>query len=242
MDYRLTDAWADPIGSTEHLHTEKLVRLRTNWCFAEPADSPGVSVSDRAAVTFGSFNNLTKVTDAMLRAWAEILRAVPRSKLLLKAGALVAASARDCVRGVFGQSGIDADRVTLLDPLTDHSAHLAAYWQMDIALDTFPYHGTTTTCEALWMGVPVVTLAGRAHVSRVGVSLLNSASLPELIAGDVGEYVKIAVDLANDRDRLRLLRASLRERMKGSLLMNPREFTANVEAKFREMVQEARAK
>jgi predicted O-linked N-acetylglucosamine transferase (SPINDLY family) len=107
---------------------------------------------------------------------------------------------------------------------------------MDIALDTFPYHGTTTTCEALWMGVPVVALAGQAHVSRVGVSLLNSAGLPELIAGDVGKYVKIAVDLANDRDGLRLLRASLRERMKGSVLMNGGEFTADVEAKFREMV------
>jgi predicted O-linked N-acetylglucosamine transferase (SPINDLY family) len=123
----------------------------------------------------------------------------------------------------------------MLGRIADPRGHLEAYQRVDVALDTFPYHGTTTTCEAMWMGVPVVSMAGRTHVSRVGASLLNNAGLPELIAGSAEEYVSIAADLAKDLPRLADLRRTMRERMRGSTLMDASRFARNVEAAYREM-------
>jgi predicted O-linked N-acetylglucosamine transferase (SPINDLY family) len=132
------------------------------------------------------------------------------------------------------QSGIDQDRIEL-SGYVDWSDHLARYGEIDIALDTFPYHGTTTTCEALWMGVPVVTLAGPMHVSRVGVSLLSSVGLADLVARDDETYVRLAVDLSRDLARLGTLRTTMRQRMQDSPLMDADRFARDVESAYRSM-------
>jgi len=238
MDYRLTDEYADPTGQTEVYHSEKLVRIDPcAWCFHPDDETPVVSDSASAVApaTFCCFNNFAKVTDSMLRIWAEILRAVPGSRLLVKSRALSSPSVRDHVVQIMGEQGIESTRLILLghEPLV--ADHLALYGQADIALDTYPYHGTTTTCEALWMGVPVITLAGQTHVSRVGVSLLSNVGLQDLIANTTDEYIRIAVALACDHSRLADLRNTLRHGMKASPLMDGTSFAQEMEAAYRAM-------
>jgi predicted O-linked N-acetylglucosamine transferase (SPINDLY family) len=238
IDYRLTDADADPPQPTDSASPEKLFRLpATAWCY-EPAPEAPAALDTRVhrsdQITFGSFNNFTKMNPPLAKHWAEILNRVPGSRLLLKAVALNCESVRENLRKMMKTAGIEADRLSLHGsvPIAEH---FAMYQQMDIALDTYPYHGTTTTCEALWMGVPVVTLAGDRHVSRVGVSLLSNVGLQELIASNPAQCIQIAVDLANDPTRLDQLRASLRQRMLASPLMDVPVFARGVEAAFRQM-------
>jgi len=239
IDYRLTDCFADPPGLTEHLHAEKLHRLsRTNWCFAAPEDAPPVQpppASCRDHVTFGSFNNFAKVTDEVLQSWWTILRHVPRSRLLLKCAIFETKRVCEQVTGIFTAQGIEPGRLELQGWQPDHAMHLTLYNEMDIALDTFPYNGTTTTCDALWMGVPVITLAGPAHASRVGMSLMSSIGLSETIATTTVEYVGLAVALAQDQDRLKTIRLGLRDRMRRSPLMDAERFARDVEAAYRQM-------
>lgn len=239
MDYRITDALADPPGMTEEHHSEQLVRLPScAWNYGPDTEaSPGPSPAAlRGSVTFGSFNNLAKVNDRMLEVWARILVAVPGSRLLLKSAGFLSMEARKRARElVLSTHGIGEERLDFRGPEDSHESHLALYREMDIALDTFPYHGTTTTCEALWMGVPVVTLAGRSHVSRVGVSLLTNVGLPELVACSEDEYVRIAVELAVNAERLSSYRANLRDRMRGSRLLDAPSFAREIEAAFRQM-------
>jgi protein O-GlcNAc transferase len=234
----LTDAIADPPGLTEPLHSEALYRLPdTNWCFTEPEDCPGVGsppALTNGFVTFGSCNNLAKVSPTMLSTWAAILQAVPSSRLLMKAPAFSSATARKRVEQTLVAYGIDSSRFTLQGPQPTRSAHLATYHQIDIALDTFPYNGTATTCDALWMGVPVITLAGVTHVSRVGASLLTTIGLPNLIGLDEDDYIRLAVDLAADFAQLNALRQGMRERMRQSPLMDAGKFTRNLEAIYRQ--------
>jgi predicted O-linked N-acetylglucosamine transferase (SPINDLY family) len=238
IDYRLTDALADPPGQTESFCTEQLVRLpQTAWCYQPPESSPPVSALPSLVnrfITFGSFNNFTKINEELLAWWAQILNRVPRSRILLKALALNCDFARERTLGVMRDFGIDSDRIDLRGfvPAADH---LALYNQVDIALDTYPYHGTTTTCEALWMGVPVVTLAGQSHVSRVGASLLTTVGLADLIAETPTQYVQIATSLAIDPPRLQAIRSTLRGHMQRSPLMNAPVFAHNVEAAYRLM-------
>jgi predicted O-linked N-acetylglucosamine transferase (SPINDLY family) len=235
VDYRLTDALADPVGQTDLHYSEALIRLSPcAWCFAPGASLP-VAARREGPVTFGCFNNFAKVTDPLLALWGRILQAAPDSRLLLKARGLSSETARLRVRQHLGALGIAPERLELRGYTPDHRGHLALYAQMDIALDTFPYHGTTTTCEALWMGVPVVTLAGSAHVSRVGVSLLCNAGLPELVAATPEDYVRLATGLASDRQRLAELRHTLRHRMEQSPLMDAPRFARDIEAAYREM-------
>jgi protein O-GlcNAc transferase len=237
IDYRLTDALADPPGMTDTLCCERLIRLpQTAWCFAAP---PGDLSIDRKTltaatpITFGSFNNFSKITPAMLELWAKILRSTPGSRLSIKATALRGESDRHRVQQIMEAAGIGLDRLDLMEWRKSHEEHLACYRQVDIALDTFPYHGTTTTCEALWMQVPVVTLAGSTHVSRVGVSLMTNVGLGELVAHGEDEYVRIASELARDLPRLAQLRASLRGRMQDSPLMDARRFASGIEDAYR---------
>jgi len=237
IDYRMTDALADPPGLSDTLHSEQLLRLpRTNWIYQAPENGP---VPDHpitgGPITFGSFNNIAKVTGPMLALWARILKAVPESRLLLKALALASPDARQRVRKALIQEGIDSARMELRGHEPELGGHLALYNRVDIALDPFPYHGTTTTCEALWMGVPVITLAGRTHVSRVGVSLLTNMGLAELIAESAEDYVRIAVDLAKDASRLRGLHTNLRQRLEQSPLMDAKTFARHIEAAYRQM-------
>jgi predicted O-linked N-acetylglucosamine transferase (SPINDLY family) len=236
---RLTDCFADPPGVAADVHGESLHRLpHTNWCFEAPANAPPIGpppATTRGCVTFGSFNNFGKVTEPMLQAWGRILQQTPGSRLLVKAAGFASASTRDRICRQFAAQRIDVSRLDLRGWQPDHQSHLGLFGETDIALDTFPYHGTTTTCEALWMGVPVITLAGQTHVSRVGVSLLSNVGLPELIANSTNEYERLAVELAKDPERLNRLRLGMRERMLGSPLMDAAQFARDIEAAYRRM-------
>jgi predicted O-linked N-acetylglucosamine transferase (SPINDLY family) len=239
MDYRLTDEIADPEGTADTLYTETLVRLPNGFlCFAPAADAPEIGelpalTSDH--VTFGSFNNLSKVTPEVVETWARILEHVPRSRLLIKSRSLADGETRNRYLEMFVRRGIDTGRVELCSWIASKAGHLGAYDRVDIGLDPFPYNGTTTTCEALWMGVPVVTLRGDRHSSRVGASLLTRVGLPDLIAEAEAAYVETAAGLADDLDRLSELRRGLRDRVRDSPLCNGRGFAREIEAAYREM-------
>ncbi len=237
VDVRLTDVVADPLGA-EAWHTERLVRLEGGFlCYGPPDDAPDVGpppCGQDQPVTFGSFNNLAKLSDPLVAAWSAILDAVPASRLLLKAKALGDAAARRAVLARFAARGTDAGRIEFRDWITEGSP-LALYRSVDVGLDTFPYNGTTTTCEALWMGVPVVTWAGDRHASRVGASLLGRLGLEDLVADDAAGYVAAAVRLAVDRPRLESLRHCMRDRMAESGLTDGAAFTGCLEAVYRDL-------
>lgn len=239
VDYRLTDAWADPPGTTERYHTETLVRLPQGFlCYMPSSDAPDVSsppAEHNGYITFGSFNNLAKVTPQVVSLWASILKAVPGSRLILKCALFDESAMRERYLELFANHDISPDRVDLLPRIDSPAGHLALYDQIDIALDTFPYNGTTTTCEALWMGVPTITLAGDRHVSRVGASLLNQVGLAELIAETPEQYLYIATGLATQIEKLSALRMSLRQRVGESPLCDAKNFASHVEHAYREM-------
>ena len=174
----------------------------------------------------------SKMTADVLATWARILLRVPNSQLVIKYQGMDSAYMRELIQNIFVGHGVEKERVNTLGRDASHGEHMARYHTIDIGLDPFPYNGTTTTCDALWMGVPVVVLAGNTHVSRVGVSQMTNLGLPELIARDTNDYVNIAVALANDVPRLAALRSSLRERLKNSPLMNATRFTKNLEDAF----------
>lgn len=242
IDYRLTDALADPPGTSDAFCTERLVRLpETAWCFHPVSDTRLVAPPPclaREYVTFGTLNNFAKVSPTTLELWVQILRRVPASHLLLKGSALHCPEVATHLRTWFATQGVSPDRIDLAKREPTPTAHLQWYDRIDIALDTFPYHGTTTTCEALWMGVPVVTLAGPTHVSRVGVSLLSSAGLQSLVAQSAQQYVDTAVTLAGDSRHLNDLRSTLRQRLADSPVMNASQFAHNVEQAYRAMWQQ----
>lgn len=236
--YRFTDAEADPPGESDAHATEKLWRLPQGFlCFSPAADVPvaDLPAPGRARLAFGSFNNLAKVSPQTVSTWAQLLREVPDAVLVLKAHALGSERARLRITEAFAAEGIGQDRLILREAEKRVEAHLARYGEVDIALDTFPYAGTTTTCEALWMGVPVVTLRGASHVARVGASLLERIGLPDLVATSRRQYVEIAKALAADLPRLRDMRRTLRDRMQRSSLMDRPGFARSVEAAYRAM-------
>lgn len=240
IDYRLTDAWADPPGMTEHLHTEKLVRLENGFlCFTPPAESPGITPLPSVAkgyITFGSFNALPKITNEMLEVWARILLMVPGAHLLIKNAQLTDSILQERLRAQLILHGVASERIEILGR-TSKEDHMAAFARVDIALDTFPYHGTTTTCDTLWMGVPVIALAGKSHVSRVGVSLLSRMGLSEHIAHSAEDYIDKAVRLANSGVELSTLRQNLRTLFVDSGLCDGVSFTQTVESAYRQMWQ-----
>ncbi len=239
MDYRITDAFADPIGATEALHTEKLVRMPECFsCFKPPSNAPHVSALpavSRGTITFGSFNNFAKITPEVMRVWIAILARVPGSRLVLKNWCLDNDRMKTFMLEAFARCGATTGQVELWNPNTSNVDHLNCYNSIDIGLDPFPYNGTTTTCDALWMGVPVITLAGVSHVGRVGVSQMSNLGLQELIARDTDHYVDIAVALANDVPRLAALRGAMRVRMSASPLMDAPRLTKNLEAAYDNM-------
>jgi predicted O-linked N-acetylglucosamine transferase (SPINDLY family) len=224
MDCRFVDAHTDPVGSTDSLATERLVRFAsTAWSYQPPAEAPAPARAPRdegEGVVFASFSNFLKVTNETLSLWAELLRAVPGSRLQLKSAHLDDLVVARFVRPRLAAAGIDSARVSLAGWNPAIADHMAAYDRVDIALDSFPYHGTTTTCEALWMGVPVVSLAGTTHASRVGVSLLTAVGHPEWIATDRADYVRIASELARDPVALDQARAGLRAALASSDLLD----------------------
>jgi len=239
VDYRITDERADPPGLTDRFHTERLIRLPGPFlCYRPPQEAPPAAPPPALAsgrISFGAFHNLAKINRQVIRTWAEILRGVPDSRLLVKNGALDEESARAHLRELFADCGLDPLRLELRGRTPGLAAHLAAYAEVDIGLDTFPYAGTTTTCEALWMGVPVVSLFGGTHASRTGLSLLSAVGLRELAADSRAAYIACAVRLAGDLARLAELRAGLRARMAQSPLTDAARFTRELEQAYRLM-------
>lgn len=248
IDYRVTDAAVDPPGQTEAFSTERLLRLPGCFtCYLPPELARSLEVrrpspQPGGSVTFGSFSRANKWSDASVRAWAAILRAAPHARLLLHSGRSEAqslgpeAAARTLGRIIhprFAQYGVAPERVEVAGFLAPRE-HLEYYGEVDLMLDTFPYHGTTATCEALWMGVPVLTHPGDCHVSRVGVSLLRGLGLPELVAANEQEYVDTAVALANDPVRLAALGDGVRERFRRSPAMDHAGVTRALEDAYTE--------
>jgi predicted O-linked N-acetylglucosamine transferase (SPINDLY family) len=238
MDYRVTDFLTDPEGQ-ENFYTEKLQRLLGCFlCYQPPADAPEVTplpARKTGRITFGSFNNLAKINSQTIQLWSKVLHAVRESRLLIKNHSLTDPAVRERYWEMFREQGVASDRIEFLGYMPSNVGHLALYGDVDIALDTFPYNGTTTTCEALWMGVPVITLKGSTHAGRVGLSLLTTVGLRELVVENDGEYIARAAALAADLDSLAARRAALRERMRASPLCDAVGFTRDMEAAFREM-------
>lgn len=253
IDYRIVDALTDPEPWADALATERLVRLPGCFvCYAPGLAGLGGSVpradlppSQRAqgsgqgsgttSITFGSFNSAQKVGMRTLDLWSRVLAATPGSRLVLKSLTLGQRATAESLGARLHAAGIDPSRVTLRPPEPSRDAHLACYNDIDIALDTFPYHGTTTTCQALSMGVPVVTRVGDRHSSRVGVSLLHAAGLADLCAQDDEGFVRIARDLALDPARLRDVRAALARGFATSALCDAQGFATRFAGAIRAM-------
>lgn len=238
IDYRISDSLADP-PDTKQKHVEELVRLPACFLCYTPSPEAGPVASTPALsngfITFGSFNNLAKITPKVLQVWARILRAVPNSRLIIKCKPFCCDSVRQRFLSALEQLGLDSTRVDLLPLILLNHDHMQAYSLMDISLDTFPYAGTTTTCESLYMGVPCVTMGGSVHAHNVGVSLLNTVGLPNLVAKNEDEYVQQAVQLATDVTALSNMRMSLRDLMSKSPLCDGSKFTRGLESAYRDM-------
>ncbi len=244
IDYRLTDALTDPPGRCDRLHSEELIRLDDGFlCFQPLKSCPDIRESHAsnggAGIVFASFNELLKVTPPRVSAWCEILERTPGSKLIIKGTTLEDDGTRQLVVDRFLDQGFEPERLQLIGRTPTLEEHLDLYNRVDISLDTFPYNGTTTTCEALWMGVPVVSQSGDVHASRVGLSLLSGVGLGDLIANDVREYVDKAVSLAGDHERRLQLRKNLRHRMRRSALMDAQGITRRIESAYRDMWRRA---
>lgn len=237
MDYILADRWVAPDGADDEF-SEKVWRMPDSYlCFGTP-DWPmagDLPARRKGRVTFGSFNNIGKVGERTVRCWLDVLRAVPGSHLVIKSSKGGVQARLDELQQQFVSEGIESSRLHFIDRVPDRAAHMALYEEVDIGLDPFPYNGTTTTCEALWMGVPVLTLRGQSFVSRVGESLMQSVGLADWIAADAGDYVDRAARLAANLDELAALRGSLRQRFATSPLGDAPRFSRNFEAAMRGM-------
>jgi len=234
MDYRITDAVTDPPVPADDWHCERLLRLPdSQWCF-RPFGTPPVPcplpAREAGFVTFGSFNTLTKASDTLLRCWVQILVKLPTAHLRLTRVRSAQRAAE--IIALFGQSGVAAERIECVLYAND-PPYGQQFAGVDIALDNYPYNGVTTTCESLYVGVPVVSLHGRNGVSRSSLSLLRALGLGELAASTPEQYVDIAVALGSDLSRLEQLRASLRSRFEQSSLRDEKRFAANFEELLR---------
>lgn len=241
IDWRITDRFLDPPGEDDAAYSERSMRLGQScyWCYQPPIETDGPEVGPLPALgsgrtTFGCLNDFSKIGRSLLETWCRLLATVPRSELVLHAPP---GSAREGARAGFSQMGVDPGRLQFVDraPLAQY---LAAHGRIDVALDPFPYGGGRTTCDALWMGVPVVSLSGRTGVGRGGTSILNNLGLSELVAKTPDEYIAIAANLGTDLPRLAHLRGGLRERMERSPLMNRDGFAREMEAAYRQMWRE----
>jgi len=234
IEWRLVDAITDPVGS-ERFCTEQLLRIDPCFlCYTAPTNAPEPAMPDASQpITFGSFNNATKIGARSVELWARVLQAVPGSRLLMKAQSLTDSTGRKVILERFAAAGIAPDRLELVAYTKTRDEHLRLYNRVHVALDTVPYNGTTTTCEALWMGVPVVTTLGDRHAARVSASLLHAAGHPELVASDADAFVRIAASLAQDRPQLDALRTSLRAHMAASPLMDAPGYAARFHAAVR---------
>jgi predicted O-linked N-acetylglucosamine transferase (SPINDLY family) len=238
IDYKIVDAYTDPPGMTEQFYTEELARMPESFlCYLPDSESPEVGSLPTLAsghITFGSFNNFVKVSPKVIDLWTAIMRAIPDCSLMMKGKSFLDKASCHYAINMFTQEGIDPERI-ILQPFEQSPSYWESYNLVDIGLDTFPWNGITTTCDALWMGVPVITLAGSAYASRAGVSLLTNVGIPELVARTPEEYISIAVNLAADLTKLQSLREHLREMMRRSPLCDANKFTANLESCYHKM-------
>lgn len=235
MDAVLLDDWHAPPGAEAHF-VESVARLAAGrWCYRPvpwaPPDVGSLPMLESGSVTFGSFNNTSKLNEAVLDVWSDVLKGVANSRLVIKWRTLADQELRREILGAFQTRGVDPERIELRGA-SFHADLLQEYADIDIALDPFPFTGGLTSCEALWMGVPVVTWPQSRVVSRQTFALLSAIGIPDLAAGDAADYVRIAADLAGDRGRLAALRRSLRERMRTSPLMDVPAFTRELEARL----------
>lgn len=232
IDYKIVDNYTDPPGTTERFYSEKLIRLPESFvCYLPDRESPEVGplpALTTGHITFGSFNNFKKITQQVFELWSKILNSIPGSCLILKNEIFSDKNTCRYAIEMFAQRGIIENRI-ILQSVDLSPKHLGSYNLVDIGLDTFPFNGLTTTCEAMWMGVPVITLAGTGYAARAGVSLLSNVGLTDLIAKTSDEYISTAVNLAKDLKRLHSLREHLRDMMICSPLCNAKKFTANLE-------------
>ena len=237
IDYRLTDPHLDPPDVNDQCYAEESIRLAdTFWCYDPQGSEPPVNplpTLEQGRITFGCLNNFCKINAAVLKLWAQVLKAVARSQIMILAAE---GSHRQHTLDLLEQEGIAPDRVIFVVRQSGRK-YLELYHRIDVGLDTFPYNGHTTSLDSFWMGVPVVTLAGATVVGRAGVSQLRNLGLKELIADGPEQFVRIAVELAGDLSRLGTFRATLRELMRRSPLMDAPRFTRSVEAAYRMMWQ-----
>ncbi len=237
IGHRFTDAECDPPGLADEIHSEKLIRLPNGFhVYHPPEEDPPVRAApclrnDR--ITFGSFNNFRKHTSEVVALWARVLHAVPGSRLLMKALDYQHPGVRGWFLERFAEQGIGPERIRLIAAQLGAFRHLDLFGQVDICLDPFPYNGTTTTCDALWMGVPVVTLCGAVHRARVGHSLLTRIGRPEWSAATPEDYVEICRRLAEDPESLDTTRRTLREQMRESPLCDGPGLARDLEAAYR---------
>lgn len=238
IDYWVTDKFAD-LPDQDEYYSEKLYRLPGSFlCYQAPETTPPASplpVLEARYVTFGSFNNIAKINRELISLWADVLQAVDGSRILIKNTSLSDKQTCERILGWFAEKEIEVHRIELMGKIYGLEAHLEIYSKVDIGLDSFPYNGTTTTCEALWMGVPVITLAMKHHAGRVGLSLLSAVGLEAFVAETVEDYVAIAKNISSDIDGLSSLRTGLRGKMQNSVLCDKAGFAKNMEAAYREM-------
>lgn len=238
VGWRVVDSYTDPAGA-EAFATERLLRLDPCFlCYRPEADAPDIAPLPALAkghITFGSFNAQRKFNRRVGELWRRVLERVPNSRLAIKSINFTEPASLAFARQQLQGFGLPIDRVDILPAPQSAREHLAQYGQVDIALDTYPYHGTTTTCESLWMGVPVVTLAGSAHAARVGVSLLTNAGMSDWIAQSADGYVDIAARAAADTVSLTTLRGGLRQRLLASPLCDQDAFARRFEVALRTM-------
>jgi predicted O-linked N-acetylglucosamine transferase (SPINDLY family) len=236
IDFRLTDPWLDPLDFDDHRYVERSIRLpSTFWCYDPGIETPAVNTLPALAagyVTFGCLNNFCKVSDPSLHLWGRILAAVHGSRLILLAAP---GTHRSRVVEILRGFGIAANRIEFI-PYQARHAYLETYQRIDLCLDTLPYNGHTTSLDAYWMGVPVITRVGSTVVGRAGWSQLNNLNLPELAAFDDAQFVHKAVELATNLAALGKLRDSLRERMLRSPLMDAAAFAAAMESVYRRVL------
>ena len=239
MDYLLADRYVIPEGS-EQYYRERVLRMPDGYlCYDPPEAAPPAGplpAGERGHVTFGSFNNPAKITAEVVAVWAEILRRCPAARLALKYREFGDSTVKQRYLELFAARDVAPQRLDLL-PASSYAEYLATYQKIDIVLDPFPFSGGTTTCEALWMGVPVVTCPGETFASRHSLSHLSNVGLTETIAGDLNDYVELALSLAGDLPRLAALRAGLRQRMAVSPLCDRKRFASNLAALLRDVWQ-----
>jgi len=236
IQYRISDVSCDPPGVADRLHTEELARLpHIQWCYRpfETVDVCAAPLDTNGFLTFGSFTQIAKLTDRMLALWARILGAVPDSRLII--GGVPLGRIRSELLQALDREGIESSTRVALLPYIPGKDYFRTFHRVDIALDTFPYGGGTTTCDALWMGVPVVTLPGARSTSRSAASVLRSVGLADWVATSEEDYVRRAVSFAGEREAISGLRRTLRERMRGSPLMDEVRFARDMEQLFRTM-------